>query len=273
MFRPRIIPLLLLDGTALVKTIRFGAGKYIGDPVNAVKLFNDLEVDELVFLDITATRENRTISPALIEQIGSEANMPFAVGGGIHKLEHIRHGLAAGAERVVLNVHALDCPGFVRDAAGAFGSSTVSVCVDVKRTWLGQERVYRHTSRKKTSYDALKYVKMIQDMGAGELILQSVDRDGVMGGYDLDLIRAVSETVSIPVVALGGAGSSSDLSKAYFNGYASAVAAGSLFVYQGKKRGVLINYPSAEEARALFKERGAESACGKQDHTANAPTA
>lgn len=256
MFRPRIIPVLLLDGPALVKTVRFGRGNYIGDPVNAVRLFDDLEVDELVFLDITASRENRTISTALVEEIGGEANMPFAVGGGIRTLEDIRRLLAAGAEKVVLNAHALEHPAFVRDAAEAFGSSTITVCMDVKRTWLGSERVYRHASGETSRYTPLEYAKMLQDMGAGELILQSVDRDGMMEGYDLALVKSVSAAVSIPVVALGGAGSLSDLADAYFKGYASALAAGSLFVYQSRKRGVLINYPSARHVRDLFKTTG-----------------
>lgn len=253
MFRPRVIPVLLLDGAALVKTIRFGPGKYIGDPVNAVKLFNDLLVDELVFLDISATKENRTISTVLIEDIGDEANMPFAVGGGIRTIEDIRRVLAAGAEKVVLNAHAVDHPEFVREATETFGSSTVSVCMDVKRTWLGSQRVFQHASKQSSRYAPLEYAKLLQDMGAGELILQSVERDGTMEGYDLALIKAISEAVSIPVVALGGAGELSDLAAGYFKGYASALAAGSLFVYQSRKRGVLINYPSTEKIRDMFK--------------------
>ena len=256
MFRPRVIPVLLLDGQALVKTIRFSAGKYLGDPVNAVKLFNDLRVDELVFLDITASRERRTISTALIERIGGEANMPFAVGGGIRSVDDIRSAIASGAEKVILNNAALVNPDFVRAAADAFGSSTIAVCLDVKRTMFAGTRVFSHASRKSSGRDPIEYAKSIEALGAGELIVQSVDRDGMMDGYDIPLIKAVSEAVSVPVVALGGAGDLSDFASAHFDGFASAVAAGSMFVYQSRKRGVLINYPSREKIKQVFTREG-----------------
>lgn len=256
MFRPRVIPVLLLDGQALVKTIRFAAGKYLGDPVNAVKLFNDLRVDELVFLDITASREMRTISNALIERIGGEANMPFAVGGGIRSLSDIRSAIASGAEKVVLNSAALADPDFVRAAADAFGSSTVAVCMDVKRTMFAGSRVFSHSGRKSSGRDPIEYARSIEALGAGELIVQSVDRDGMMDGYDIALIKAVSEAVSVPVVALGGAGDLADFAAAHFKGFASAVAAGSMFVYQSRKRGVLINYPSPDKIKQVFTSEG-----------------
>jgi cyclase len=253
MFRPRVIPVLLLDGRALVKTVRFGAGRYIGDPINAVKLFNDLRADELVFLDITATREKRVVSSSLIEQIGGEANMPFSVGGGIRSLDNVRKALAAGAEKVIINSFALDQPDFVRAAADTFGSSTVAVCMDVRRTWFKGERVFRHSSKKSSGLHPVEYAKRIEGLGAGELIVQSVDRDGMMQGYDLSMIRAISEAVSIPVVALGGAGQVSDLVAGYVEGCASALGAGSLFVYQSSKRGVLINYPAPKVIQDMFK--------------------
>lgn len=254
MFMPRIIPVLLLDGQALVKTTRFGTRRYIGDPINAVKLFNDLKVDELVFLDISASRQGRTVSTSLIEQIGGEANMPFAVGGGIRRLEDIRAAIGAGAEKVVLNASVLEKPDFLRDAAESFGSSTISVCMDVKRTLFRGNRVFQHWSRRSTGLDPVAHAKSLQALGAGELIVQSVDCDGMMEGYDLSLIRAVSEAVSIPVVALGGAGSLPDLAAGYFEGFASALGAGSLFVYQSRKRGVLINYPSRAVMRGIFNK-------------------
>lgn len=257
MFRPRVIPVLLLDGPALVKTVRFGAGKYIGDPVNAVKLFNDLGVDELVFLDISASREKRTIPTTLIEQIGGEANMPFAVGGGIRTLQHVRTAIASGAEKVILNDAALNDPDFVRAAADAFGSSTIAVCMDVKRGMFAGARVFSHAARKLSGRDPVEYAKSIERLGAGELIVQSVDRDGIMDGYDIPLLKAISEAVAIPVVALGGAGDVADLARAHFEGFASAVAAGSMFVYQSRKRGVLINYPSPEKIKKTFMRAGA----------------
>lgn len=253
MFRPRIIPVLLLDGQALVKTVRFKSKKYIGDPVNAVKLFNDLQADELVFLDISATREKRTLSTELIKEIGGEANMPFAVGGGIKTLDDIRRAVGAGAEKVVINSFALEHPDFVRTATDAFGSSTISVCMDVKRAWLRGPRVFSHSSRNPRLFSPVEYAKLIEAHGAGELILQSVDHDGMMNGYDLSLVRTIAEAVSIPVVALGGAGEVSDLAAAYYKGFATAVAAGSLFVYQSKMRGVLINYPSSAQIREMFQ--------------------
>ena len=253
MFVPRVIPVLLLQGRGLVKTIKFNDGKYIGDPINAVKLFNDLKADELIFLDILATKGKREILHDLVADIGSQANMPFAVGGGIKTLNDIQNVIAKGAEKVVINSHALRCPDFIRDAASNFGSSTISVCMDVKATWLGAKKVWSHASQKATNYDPVAYARLMQDLGAGELIVQSVDQDGVMGGYDIPLIKAISEAVTIPVVALGGAGCLADISTVCKDGYASAVGVGSLFVYQSSKRGVLINYPSRSDIRTLFR--------------------
>lgn len=254
MFTPRIIPVLLLHGRGLVKTIKFKEGKYIGDPLNAVKLFNELKADELIFLDILSTRNNSPISFDLISAIGEEANMPFAVGGGIKTLDDIHKIVSMGAEKVVINSHALQHPGFIRDAADNFGSSTISVCMDVKLPWFGGgAKVWSHSSKRASGFEPVDYAKLMQDKGAGELIVQSVDRDGVMLGYDNTLVKAVSESVSIPVVALGGAGSLSDIRSACADGFASAAAAGSLFVYQSAKRGVLVNYPSRSDVRDLFR--------------------
>ena len=253
MFIPRIIPVLLLHGRGLVKTIKFKENKYIGDPINAVRLFNDLKADELIFLDILATKNKRTIPFDLISDIGAEANMPFAVGGGIKTLVDIQKIISMGAEKVIINNHALQYPDFIRDAADNFGSSTISVCMDVKMTWFNGKKVWMHSDKKATNLDPIDYAKLMQDKGAGELIVQSVDQDGVMGGYDIPLIKAISEAVSIPVVALGGAGCLADISSVCNDGYASAVGAGSLFVYQSSKRGVLINYPSRSDIRTLFR--------------------
>lgn len=253
MFIPRIIPVLLLHGRGLVKTIKFKDNKYIGDPINAVRLFNDLKADELIFLDILATKDKRVISFDLISDIGAEANMPFAVGGGIKTLDDIQRIISMGAEKVVINSHALQSPDFIRDAADNFGTSTISVCMDVKTTWFGGKKVWAHSNKRASRFDPVDYAKLMQDQGAGELIVQSMDQDGVMQGYDLALIKAVSEAVSIPVVALGGAGSMSHILSACRDGFASAVGAGSLFVYQSSKRGVLINYPSRSDIRTLFR--------------------
>jgi cyclase len=253
MFRPRVIPVLLLKNKGLVKSIKFKDYRYIGDPINAVKLFNDLGADELVFLDILATRENRTVSLDFVKHVGDEANMPFSVGGGIRSIKEIQKIIGAGAEKVIINTFAVENPGFIREASDEFGSSTITVSIDVRRNIFGKEHTYIHSGKKQTSHDPVSFARLMEDMGAGELIINSIEHDGMMQGYDISLIRRVSEAVSIPVVALGGAGSKDDLKKAVDEAYASAVAAGSLFVYHGARRAVLVNYPEKEQLNLLFK--------------------
>jgi len=243
MHRPRIIPVLLLKDKGLVKSISFKDHRYIGDPIHAVHIFNDLKADELVFLDTQATKQGRSIDIDFVRKVGEEADMPFAVGGGIRSLETIRELLKCGAEKVILTSIAVEEPEFVRQAAEEFGSSTIVVCMDVRSKWLSGMRVWSHAATQSSKSDPVSYALRMQDMGAGELVVQSVERDGTMEGYDIDLIRKISENVTIPVVALGGAGSLEDLKEAYQEGYANGLAAGSLFVYQSKRRGVLINYP------------------------------
>jgi cyclase len=247
MFRPRVIPVLLLRNGGLVKTERFGKQRYIGDPINAVRIFNDHRADELVFLDILATREGRLISLDFVRDVGEEANMPFAVGGGIRSLQDIRNILSAGAEKVVLNSFAAENPDFIAQAADSFGSSTITVCIDVKQKRFGAARTWTAGGTRATEYAPEEFARLAEDRGAGEIIVQSIQRDGTMEGYDLDLIGRVSQAVTIPVVALGGAGSLDDLRRAYDETHASALAAGSMFVYHGPKRGVLINYPDRAE--------------------------
>ena len=242
MFRPRIIPVLLLQGNALVKSKRFKDFRYIGDPLNAVKLFNDLKADELVFLDIEATKEKRIISTELVKQVGEEANMPFAVGGGIKNLDEIQNIIAKGAEKVIINTCAVENPKFIREASDNFGSSTIAVCIDVKKKFFSGELVWRNSGSKPSKYSPKDFAKIVEENGAGEIIIQSINKDGTMSGYDLDLIKEISTAVTIPVVALGGAGNLEHMIEAYKKGFASALAAGSLFVYQGPNKGVLINY-------------------------------
>lgn len=242
MFRPRIIPVLLLKGNALVKSKGFKDFRYIGDPINAVKVFNDLKADELVFLDIEATKEKRTISTELVRQVGEEANMPFAVGGGIKNLDEIQKIIAQGAEKVIINTCAVENPKFIREAADNFGSSTIVVCIDVKKKFFSGNVVWSNSGSKSSKYSPKDFAKLIEENGAGEIIIQSINKDGTMSGYDLDLIKEISTTVTIPVVALGGAGNLEHMIEAHTKGFASALAAGSLFVFQGPKKGVLINY-------------------------------
>ena len=246
MFRPRVIPVLLLQNNVLVKSIKFKKFKYIGDPINAVKVFNDLKADELAFLDINATQENRTISLDLVENVGEEANMPFSVGGGISTIDEIKSIINKGAEKVILNTSAITKPEFIKEAAEYFGSSTITVCIDVKKKFLGKEVVWSHGGKKPTNLSPVEYAKIAESQGAGEIIIQSIDKDGMMDGYNIELIKELSNSVTIPVVALGGAGKIQDLIDGYKKGYASALAAGSMFVFQGPKKGVLINYLEKE---------------------------
>lgn len=254
MFRPRVIPVLLLKGQGLVKSKQFKNHRYIGDPVNAVRIFNDLQADELIFLDILATKEKRTISTDFVKNVGEEANMPFAVGGGINSINQIREILHAGAEKVVLNTGAIHHPEFVRQAADMFGSSTITVCIDVKKKFLGTEQVWTVGASKATGKSPVSVAVEMEKQGAGELIIQSIEKDGMMQGYDIPLIRKISEEVTIPVVALGGAGTKIDFKQAIDEGYASAVAAGSMFVYHGPRNAVLVNYPTPEQLSELFKK-------------------
>lgn len=247
MFRPRVIPVLLLKNLGLVKSKVFKDFRYIGDPINAVKIFNDLRADELVFLDITASSEKRLISLEFVKNIGEEANMPFAVGGGIRTVEDIRKIISAGAEKVVINSYAVENPNFIKEASETFGSSTICVCIDVKKKLFGKEQIWTLNGTKSAGYSPVDFARLMEEKGAGEIIIQSIEKDGSMSGYDLELIKKVSEAVTIPVVALGGAGNLQHLKEAYLKGYANGLAAGSMFVYQGSKHGVLINYPEKSE--------------------------
>ncbi len=249
MFRPRIIPVLLLKNLALVKSVQFKKHKYIGDPINAVKIFNDLKADELVFLDIEASQNNRLISLDFVKDVGEEANMPFAVGGGIKSIEDIKRVISAGAEKVVINTHAAQNPDFIRQASEDFGSSTIVVCIDVKKTFFKGQQTWILGGTRSTGYTPLDFARMMEEKGAGEVIVQSIECDGMMQGYDIELIKSISTAISIPVVALGGAGSKEDLVDVFKDGYANGLAAGSLFIYQGTKRGVLINYPDKNELK------------------------
>jgi cyclase len=252
MFRPRIIPVLLLKNQGLVKSVSFKNYHYIGDPINAVKIFNDLKADELVFLDILASKERRTISLEFVKKVGEEANMPFAVGGGITTLEQIKAIIAAGAEKVVINTKAAREPDFIRIASETFGSSTIVVCIDVKKKFNGKEQIWILNGSKPIKIGPVEFAQQIEERGAGEIIIQSIDRDGTMNGYDIPLIRRISQAVRIPVVALGGAGNTEHLKQAYREGFANGLAAGSMFVYHGPRNAVLVNYPTQSELKSIF---------------------
>ena len=252
MYRPRIIPVLLLRDNGLVKSTKFKNYKYIGDPINAVRIFNELYADEIVFLDIEATKKGKLIDLQLVKEIGEEANMPFAVGGGIKTLKDIQQLIQAGAEKVIICSEAIQRPEFVKEASKTFGSSTICVCLDLGKAFFGGIKLFSHSGTKKHGLTPIEFAKQMEDYGAGEIIIQSIEFDGMMNGYNYSESISIAKSISIPVTILGGAGKISDISKVHkefiFNGY----AAGSLFVYQGIHRGVLINYPDKEILKALF---------------------
>ncbi len=250
--RTRIIPCLLLKNRGLVKTVRFASPTYLGDPVNVVRIFNDKEVDEIVLLDIMATPERRTPNLDLVAEIASECFMPMGYGGGVRDLDTIRAVLATGVEKVIINTKAAEDPDFVRQAADQVGSQSLVVSIDVRRTLLGGQQVVTRGGRTRTRREPVEYALQMEASGAGELMVTSVDRDGTFTGYDLDLIRRVSQAVRIPVIACGGAATNDDLRAAVLDGHASAAAAGSMFVFQGRHRAVLITYPGPKELDRTF---------------------
>jgi len=256
MKRVRVIPVLLIQKGGLVKSVKFRQHKYVGDPINAVKIFNDKEVDEMVILDISATEEKRAPNLKQIKEIASEAFMPLAYGGGITKVEEIKELITGGVEKVVLNSNAFLQPALITEAANWVGSQSVVVSIDVKKNLWGKYKVFIQNGTTNTNLDPAEFAKQMENAGAGEIFLNAIEKDGTFGGYDLALIKQVSNTVNIPVVAIGGAGSVDDFVGAVKSG-ASAVAAGSLFVFQRPHRAVLISYPSQLELKEkLFTQIG-----------------
>lgn len=243
MMKKRVIPCLLLQGNGLYKTRRFKKPVYIGDPINAVRIFSEKEADELVMLDIDASRHNQEPNYRLIEEVAGEAFMPLAYGGGIRTLEHAKTIIGLGIEKVVINSHAVDKPHLIREIADIFGSQAVIGAMDYKAGWMRKNQVYAFSGSKKTGLDPLQHAQNLVAQGAGEIFLNSIDRDGEMNGFDLDLIQSVAEAIDVPLIGCGGAGSYDDLRAALKAG-ASAVSAGSIFVFKGKHKAVLINYSS-----------------------------
>lgn len=245
----RVIPCLLLRDGGLWKTRQFDDPVYVGDPINTTRLFNDKDVDELVLLDISATLEGRRPDLATIADVADECFAPFCYGGGIRSLEDVHDILAVGVEKVSLNAAAVECPELVGHSASRFGSQSVVVAIDVRRGQKGFE-VVSHGGHQATGLEPVGHARAMEAHGAGELLITSVDREGTSHGYDLELVRNVSDAVSIPVVAHGGAGTLEHLGQAVHEGRASAVAAGSLFVFVGPHRAVLVTYPDDAELEA-----------------------
>jgi cyclase len=252
MLMPRVIPCLLLKGEGLVKTCRFRDPVYLGDPINVVKIFNDKEVDELFLLDITATAERRGPRFELLEVIAQEAFMPLGYGGGIRRLEDVKRLLELGLEKVTINSYAVENPAFVTQAADYAGSQSIVVSIDVKRNWRGRLEVVTEGAKVRTGLDPVDFAREMARCGAGEILLTSVDRDGTLEGYDIELARHVTDVVGVPVVVCGGARDAVDLRRVIREGGASGAAAGAMFVFKGPHRAVLISYPSSQELRELF---------------------
>jgi len=247
MLETRVIPCLLLSNGALVKTVKFKNPVYIGDPINTVQIYNQKEVDELIFLDITATPQGNRPAFDVINQIANECFMPFTYGGGIRNMEDIETVFYLGVEKVAINTYAVETPSFVTEVARRFGSQSVVIAIDVKKTLLGNYEIYINGGRKSVKRDPVSLAVQMEEMGAGEILFTSIDKDGTMEGYDIKLIKQVADAVNIPVIACGGAGGIDDFTKAVKEGGASAVAAGSMVVYQGRNRAVLINFPDRTE--------------------------
>ena len=247
MLRTRVIPALLLRDASLVKTVRFGRFTYVGDPCNTVRIFNELEVDELVFLDITATRENRAPNLALLTDIASECFMPLAYGGGITNLGDARSVLRLGFEKVVVNSHAEENPALIADLAEHCGSQAVIVSIDVGRSVWDRKQVYTRSGSRNSRRDPVAWAKEVESLGAGEILLTSIEREGTWEGFDLALVKSVTDAVDIPVIAHGGAGSLEHIAQVVTQGGASAVALGSMVVFQKRGCGVLVNFPEPRQ--------------------------
>ena len=244
MRRIRIIPVLLLEKGGLYKTVKFKNPNYVGDPINAVKIFNEKEADELLLLDFRASADKRKIDFNKITEIASEAFMPMAYGGGVTKLDEAKRVFDCCYEKIVLNSVLFENNLLVENIANIYGAQAVVGCMDVKKNFFRKNLVYSHSGKNKTGYTPLEWAAKLEEYGVGEIIINNIDNDGTWEGYNLEIIGEVSAKVKVPVIACGGAGSFDDFRKAVDAG-ASAVAAGSMFVYQKKGLGVLISFPSS----------------------------
>ena len=253
MVEKRIIPFLLLHNGKLVKTIQFSKERYIGNPINAVKIFNEKEVDELMFVDIFASYDHKDPNYDLITEIAEEAFMPVGYGGGIKTCDQMKKIFASGIEKIILNSIVAEKINILEKAAKLFGRQSIVVSMDLKKNWLGRYEIRYLRGKKKIKFKPREYAKLLENSGAGEIIIQNITLDGTMKGYDIELINEIAESVNIPVVALGGASSLADLKKLFKNSDVSAAACGSLFVYQSNGHGVLINYPNNEQKKRILR--------------------
>ena len=246
------MPVLLLQDGRLVKTVRFRKPRYVGDPINAVRIFNEKEVDELIVIDIDAGRAGVSIPLKLITRIAGECFMPMTYGGGIRTLDQIAEIMAAGVEKVSINRAAVTDRGFVARAAKRFGSQSIVVSIDVRRRLFGQYEICVDGGRRRAGLEPVSLALELESEGAGEILLTSINQEGTMTGYDVDLVRRVASAVSIPVIACGGAGSIDDVIGVVCDAGAAAAAVGSMAVYQGRNRGVLIGFPTRKQLAPLL---------------------
>ena len=255
MLRPRIIPCLLVKNGGLVKTVNFANPKYVGDPINAVKIFNEKEVDELIVLDIDATAQNREPDYGMIKNLATECRMPLCYGGGVKSVEQVERIISLGVEKVAINSAAVSNPEIVAQAAEVVGSQSIVVVMDVKKSGRGSKyEVWTHNASKPTGRAPVDFAKEVEALGAGEVVINSIDRDGVMKGYNMDLANEIREAISLPITLLGGAGSLKDIAGLIHTFGIIGAAAGSFFVFKGIYRAVLISYPSRAEKDALVTQ-------------------
>lgn len=244
MLRTRIIPCLLLKDESLVKTVKFKQYNYIGDPINTVRIFNELEVDELMFLDIFASKENRPINFSILQDIANECFMPLSYGGNIRSIDDTKRIFEIGFEKIVINSNAYSNINIISEIAAHFGKQSVVGSIDVKTSFLTKKKqLFSHHGTHRQSMNPLEWAKTLENAGAGELLITSIDREGTWNGYDLDLVQEIADQVTIPVIANGGAGSIQDISDVVKKGHASAAGISSMILYQKKEMGVLVNFP------------------------------
>lgn len=254
MLRSRIIPTLLIHNNGLVKTINFSKPKYVGDPINAVRIFNEKEVDELSFFDIDASILGKEPNYSLIEKLANQSRMPLCYGGGIKTVEQAQRIFSLGIEKIALSSAALENPKLLQNISEKVGSQSVVVVLDVKKKILGGYEIYTHNGKKSWKVDPISFIKEIEKYGIGEIIINSIDRDGKMNGYDLNLIDQVASITELPLTVLGGAGSLRDFIEVVKIHKIIGLSAGSMFVFKGPYKAVLINYPSKEEKEKIYKE-------------------
>lgn len=252
MLRTRFIPCLLLKDNGLVKTVNFKNAKYIGDPINTVRIFNEKEVDELIFLDIQASVLNKEPDYKLLSEIANECFMPLAYGGGLNNIEQVKKIFKIGLEKVAINSYAHEHPEFITQIADVYGAQAVIGVIDVKKNFFGKYEVVTHSASRKYKISPVEWAVELEKRGAGELLITSVDKEGTWDGYDVSLIKSITDAVNIPVIANGGAGNMNHLISVVNQGGASAVAMGSMVVYQKKDFGVLINFPERKKLETMF---------------------